>query len=239
MINLPLAHQQALALDFNLRILDQLKPSIEIQPLLNPHNYREPGGLRDWAPYLRHPINSFTDEQLTLVQMTQIIAAGYHTDLSAIIAQMLHETIFYKVHPTTLTWAPTDQFDQSAVFQFITDQPWHNDFNQYFDQLLHACLSTDDLKLDQMLLMETWQRFCWLPNPIILSVCWQLITTGTVHLEIPTDQVDKIHAERKSRQKLAKLRKQLNQYPIDQDVKIIEIKASDPDWKNKLFGLDE
>lgn len=239
MINLPLEHQQALALDFNLHILDQLKPSIEIQPLLNPRNYREPGGVRDWVPYLRHPINSFTTNQLTLVQMAQIIAAGYHTDLPAIIAKMLHETIFYKVHPTTLAWAPTDQFDQAAVLQFVTDQPWHNDFKLYFDRLLHACLSTDDLNLDQMLLIETWQGFDWLPNPIILSVCWQLITTGAVHLEIPTDQVDKINAERKNRQKLMKLRKQLNQYPVAQDFKVIEIKASDPNWKKKLFNLDE
>lgn len=241
MIKLPRQHQQALALDFNLHVLDQLKASIEIQPLLNPHNYREPGGVRDWVPYLRHPINSFTTDQLTLVQMAQIIAAGYHTDLPTIITQMLRESIFYdaRTRPTGLTWTPTDQFDQTAVFQFITDQPWHNNFNQYFDQLLHACLTTDDYSSDQMLLMEIWQGFCWLPNPIIFSICWQLITTGSVRLTIPTDQIDKINADRKNRQELAKLREQLNQYPIDQDFKVIEIKASDPNWKNKLFGLDE
>lgn len=238
MVKLLAEHQAALGLDFDLKILNQLEPQIDPQPLLDSKNYSEPGGIRNWVPYLRHPINSFTADQLTLVQMTQIIAAGYHTDLPAIITQMLRTSLlYYDAQPTTLTWTPTDQFDQSATLQFSTDQPWHNDFKQYFDQLLHACLTTDDPNLDQMLLMETWQGFDWLPNPIILSTCWQLITTGSVRLTIPTDQVNKINADRQNRQELMKLREQLNQYPVAQDFKIIEIKASDPDWKKKLFEI--
>lgn len=239
MIKLPAEHQAALGLDFDLKILNRLEPQIDRQPLLHSKNYSEPGGLRDWTPHLRYPINDFTAEQLTLIQMAQVIAFGYHTDLVTIVNQLVQQTLLHESNPTEFTWRPSQPFDQTAIIEWETNNPWSNDSRTYFNQVLHDCLSSGSSRMDSLQLMNLWERFNWTPAPIILSLCWQLITVGSITLQIPSQQIKQVVTYQNDLKELMDLHRQLQQYPYQDDIAATEIKSTDPDWKIKLFGLND
>lgn len=233
MINLLTEHQQALSLDFNLHVLDQLKMSIEIQPLLNPANYSEPAGFRVYNAYLHHPSQSFDSNQLQLVKMAAVIADGYHTDLPFIIHTLITQLI--QTDTQTLTWSPNQTFDPPAVLDYQVPE---------LNELLQACLlGPTELSFTTAYgLSDMWNDLHWTPNPVLLALCWQLVCDGSIKLTLSNDPGRQRHLARYrqiTRQRLQHA-KQLANYPIENDLNMTILQPSqDSHWREKLAQLPD
>lgn len=233
MLKLPTEHQTALGLDFNLRVLDQLKPSVEIQPLFNPNNYSEPAGFRAYNTYLHHPSRSFHPDQLQLVQMAAVIAAGYHTNLAFIVHTLIEQLI--QTDNQTLTWSPSQTFDSTAGLDYQMPEP---------DNLLRPCLlgPTELSSTTAYGLSDMWNDLHWTPNPVLLALCWQLVCHGSINLKLSADpnrQQRLSHYRQTTRQRLQHA-KQLTNFPVEKDLNLTVFQPSqDPQWRKKLAQLPD
>lgn len=233
MINIPTEHQTALGLDFNLHVLDQLQTNVETQPLLNPANYREPAGLRVYNTYLHHPSHSFHSDQLQLVKMATVIAAGYHTDLPFIIHALIKQLI--QTDAQTLTWSPSQPFDSTAVLDYQIPDP---------DDLLRACLlgPTELPSTTAYGLSDMWNDLHWTPNPVLLTLCWQLVCNGSIKLTLSDDskRQQRLTQYRQTTRQRLKHAKQLMNLPVEKDLNMTVLQPSqDPHWREKLAQLPD
>lgn len=233
MTNLPAEHQAALGLDFNLHVLEQLKISIESQPLFNPANYREPNGLRAYNTYLHHPSRSLHPNQLQLIKMASVIAAGYHTDLAFIIHALVKQLI--QTDTQTLTWSPSQSFDSTAALDYQTPD---------LDDLLRACLlGPTELALTTAYgLSDMWNDLHWVPNPVLLTLCWQLVCNGSIKLALSDDskRQQRLTRYRQTTRQRLKHAKQLTNLPVEKDLNMTVLQPSqDPHWRKKLAQLPD
>lgn len=233
MIKLPTEHQATLGLDFNLHVLDQLRPSVEGQPLLNPNNYSEPAGFRAYNTYLHHPSRSFHPDQLQLVQMATVIADGYHTDLAFIIHTLIQQLI--QTDTQTLTWTPSQPFDSTAGLDYQIPE---------LDDLLRPCLlgPTELSSTTAYGLSDMWNDLHWTPNPVLLALCWQLVCHGSIKLKLSTDpnRQQRLRRYRQTTRQRLQHAKQLKNFPVEKDLNLTVLQPSqDPHWREKLAQLPD